>query len=117
MPPCPFRNQQSSTPPPCPGPVPARRDASVPSIQHSEFRDSRLSYNGHTWALREIAAALRTIDEPEFRRRYPAIDPRAYDGRHDKNDFGYTRHWLQNVRRLYDLAAHERRHVLFTADQ
>jgi len=67
--------------------------------------------------VHDIAAALSTIDDPEFRRRYLAIDPRDYDGPHGEAGFGYTWHWLQNVRRLYDFAARERRHVLFTADQ
>jgi hypothetical protein len=32
-------------------------------------------------------------------------------------DFAYTWEWFQDVRRLYQRAAAEGRHVLFTADQ
>jgi hypothetical protein len=67
--------------------------------------------------VRDVAAALPEVTESEFRRRYFAIDPDAYGCPVEELDFGYTWEWFQNVRRLYDLAASEGRHVLFTASQ
>jgi len=67
--------------------------------------------------VRDIAAALPTVTEGEFRRRYFSIHPESYDSPLDEEDFGYTWEWFQNVRRLYLKAADEGRHVLFTADQ
>jgi hypothetical protein len=64
-----------------------------------------------------IAAALATLDEASFRQRYDRIDADDYGVDLDDEDFGYTWHWLQEVRRLYATAAAQGRHVLFTADQ
>src|SRR5262249_275822 len=67
--------------------------------------------------VRDGAAALPGITEAEFRRRYFAIDPDRYGFPLTEEDFGYTWHWFQQVRRLYLKAASENRYVLFTADQ
>lgn len=67
--------------------------------------------------VRDIAAALRAIDEAEFRRRYFAINAADYGSPVDEQDFAYTWEWFQNVPRLYEKAADMKRHVLFTADQ
>jgi len=67
--------------------------------------------------VRDIAAALPTITEEDFRRRYFAIDAANYGFPLSDEDFGYTWHWFQRVRELYIRAAQEGRFVLFTADQ
>ena len=65
----------------------------------------------------EIAAALASLTEEEFKHRYDQIDKDSYDGELDDEDFEYTWHWFQSVRQLYSRAAAEQRYVLFTADQ
>jgi Domain of unknown function (DUF1877) len=67
--------------------------------------------------VRDIAAALGSIDEQEFRRRYFEIDATDYGFDLTEEDFGYTWEWFQNVRDLYKKAAAEGRYVLFSADQ
>lgn len=67
--------------------------------------------------VKDVAAALANLDEAEFRRRYDGIDQNRYDGEMGDEDFDYTWHWFQGVRKLYQRAAAEGRYVLFTADQ
>lgn len=67
--------------------------------------------------VRDIAAALASIDEAQFRDRYFAIESSDYGFELSEEDFGYTWEWFQEVRDLYQRAADERRYVLFTADQ
>jgi hypothetical protein len=67
--------------------------------------------------VRDIARALATIDEAEFRRRYFQIDAKSYGVPLSDEDFGYTWDWFQGVRDLYERAAKDGRFVLFTADQ
>jgi hypothetical protein len=67
--------------------------------------------------VRDIASALATIDEAEFRRRYFQIDAKSYGFPLSDEDFGYTWDWFQGVRDLYERAAKDGRFVLFTADQ
>jgi hypothetical protein len=67
--------------------------------------------------VRDIAAALPTITEEDFRRRYFAIKPKSYGMPLSDEDFRYTWDWFQGVRDLYAKAAKEGRYVLFTADQ
>jgi hypothetical protein len=67
--------------------------------------------------VRDIAAALSSITEAEFRRRYFAIDVESYGFPLSEEDFGYTWSWFEGVRDLYVRAAAEGRFVLFTADQ
>jgi hypothetical protein len=67
--------------------------------------------------VRDIAAALLTITEADFRRRYFAIDAKSYGCPLTEEDLRYTWDWFQGVRELYARAAKEGRFVLFTADQ
>jgi hypothetical protein len=67
--------------------------------------------------VRDIAAALPSITEEDFRRRYFAIDAKSYGVPLSDEDFRYTWDWFQGVRDLYSRAAQEGRCVLFTADQ
>ena len=67
--------------------------------------------------VRDVAAALASITEEQFRRRYDSIDPEQYGSDLTGEDFQYTWEWFQEVRTLYRTAATENRHVLFTADQ
>ena len=67
--------------------------------------------------VKDVAAVLAGLDEVEFRRRYARIDIASYDGQVGDEDFGYTWDRFQDERRLYQRAAAEDRHVLFTADQ
>jgi hypothetical protein len=67
--------------------------------------------------VRDIANALQSITEAQFRARYDAIDRKSYGFDLTDEDFEYTWRWLQNVRELYVRAAKEGRYVLFTADQ
>jgi hypothetical protein len=64
-----------------------------------------------------ISAALAALDERSFRTCYDRIDADDYGVVPGDEDFAYTWHWLQDVRRLYATAAAAGRHVLFTADQ
>jgi hypothetical protein len=67
--------------------------------------------------VQDIADALASIDEAQFRSRYFGIDPSNYGFELSEEDFGYTWEWFQEVRSLYRRAADEGRYVLFTADQ
>jgi len=67
--------------------------------------------------VRQIAAALASLDKAEFRRRYDALDPDQYEGEIGDEDFEYTWDWFQGVRQLYKVAAVEDRSVLFSVDQ
>ena len=64
-----------------------------------------------------VAAALATLTEAEFKRRYEQIDTVSYDSELTEEDFQYTWEWFQDVRKIYQRAAAEQRYVLFTADQ
>jgi len=85
----------------------------------------KLLYTGDDYILslktpaqvKDVAAVLAGLDEVEFRRRYARIDIASYDGQVGDEDFGYTWDRFQDERRLYQRAAAEDRHVLFTADQ
>lgn len=65
----------------------------------------------------DIAGAISGMTEDLFRARYEAIDPAQYGLELSDEDFQYTWGWFQEVRALYQTAAAEGRHVLFTADQ
>ena len=110
---------------------------------HRTLSDGKLSWDGGTYPLnhavlggellytdsdyimslkspdqvREVAVALASIDESQFRSRYFAIDATDYGFDLSEEDFGYTWEWFQNVRELFSRAASEQRYVLFTADQ
>lgn len=67
--------------------------------------------------VRDVAAALTTLTEDDFRTRYFAINAESYGCPLDEQDFGYTWEWFQEVRQFWIRAADEGRFVLFTADQ
>jgi len=67
--------------------------------------------------VKDVAVALAQVSEATFRERYFRIDPAQYGVDLSDEDFGYTWEWFQNVRGLYERAAADGRHVLFTADQ
>jgi hypothetical protein len=67
--------------------------------------------------VRDVSAALASITEEEFRRRYFGIDAESYGFPLSEDDFRYTWEWFQGVRAFYARAAKEGRYVLFTADQ
>lgn len=67
--------------------------------------------------VRDIASALALLTESSFRERYNAIDSEDYGFDLTDEDFEYTWGWFEDVRALYQRAADEKRHVLFTADQ
>ena len=66
--------------------------------------------------VQDIAAALPSVTESDFRKRYFAID-KSYGSPLSEEDFGYTWENFQSVRELFLRAASENRYVLFTADQ
>src|SRR5262249_29548503 len=67
--------------------------------------------------VRDIAAALPSITEAEFRKRYLSIDADSYGFPLTDEDFCYTWEWFQGVRELFRRASANGRSVLFTADQ
>jgi hypothetical protein len=67
--------------------------------------------------VKDIASALAMLSFDEFRERYFSIPANDYDVDLSEEDFDYTWHWFDGVRKLYARAASESRHVLFTADQ
>jgi hypothetical protein len=67
--------------------------------------------------VKDVAAAIANITEAQFKERYNSIDPDEYGFDLTDKDFQYTWKWFQKVRILYQTAASENRHVLFTADQ
>jgi len=67
--------------------------------------------------VRDVAAALPSITEEEFRRRYFLIDAQSYAQPLSDEDFAYTWEWFKGVRDFWLRAAEEGRFVLFTADQ
>lgn len=67
--------------------------------------------------VRDIASALTQLTEETFRKRYDSIDPEDYGFPLTDEDFQYTWGWFEDVRTLFQRAAAENRHVLFTADQ
>jgi Domain of unknown function (DUF1877) len=67
--------------------------------------------------VKDVAAAVTPISEDQFRQRYFAINAKDYDAELGEQDFEYTWQWFQDVRALFQRAAAENLHVLFTADQ
>lgn len=67
--------------------------------------------------VKDVAAALAPIGEPELRKRYDAIDPDDYDGEHGDEDFKVTWTKFLAVRDFYRRAADAGRSVVFTVDQ
>lgn len=66
--------------------------------------------------VKEVAAAIRTIDRDELRRRYDAIDTKSY-GDLSNDDFEYVWSWFPQLRDFYQKAAAANRAMLFTVDQ
>lgn len=66
---------------------------------------------------RDVALAIAGLTREQFRERYDAINPEDYGVDLTDEDFQYTWEWFQEVRTLYQTAASEGRHVLFTVDQ
>jgi hypothetical protein len=67
--------------------------------------------------VKDVAAAIAPMTEDQFKQRYLAINAKNYDGEIGDEDFEYTWQWFQGVRALFQRAAAENLHVLFTADQ
>ncbi len=67
--------------------------------------------------VRDIAKALKMLTQETFRRGFDLIGADDYGGERDNEAFGSIWYWFTNVRSLYQRAAEEGRHVLFTADQ
>ena len=65
----------------------------------------------------EVAAALASLTEDGFRKRYDAIDPDEYDGEYGETDFKYTWEHFLSVRALFKKAAEAGRAVVFTVEQ
>ena len=67
--------------------------------------------------VKEVAVAIRGIDESSMRRSYFAIDPNDYLFPPDEEDFGYTWANFQDLRTFFEKAALHGRAVIFTVDQ
>jgi|SRR5690348_10522417 len=74
--------------------------------------------------VKQVAAALDAIDQPEFRRRYFAlkkkflwIDLTKYDGPIGVQDFEYSWSNFEDMRRMFSKAAAAHRAMVFSVDQ
>lgn len=67
--------------------------------------------------MKDVAAALDSINQQGFRERYFLLDAEDYESPLTEEDLAYTWEWFQSVRDLYRTASGVGRHVLFTADQ
>ena len=67
--------------------------------------------------VRDVAAALGAVTEPDFRARYMALDPDEYDGEIGQEDYEYTWSWFSRLREFWLRVADRDVHVLFTVDQ
>jgi hypothetical protein len=67
--------------------------------------------------VRDVATALPSVTEAEFRRRYFGINPDSYGFPLGEEDFGYTWSWRQGVRDFWLRAATEGHYVLVTTNQ
>jgi hypothetical protein len=65
----------------------------------------------------DVASALAKILKEEFRKKYDAMDAKAYGCPKNAEDFEYTWKWLTGVGAFYQRAAAAGRYVLFSADQ
>lgn len=65
----------------------------------------------------DIAAAIESIGQADFRTRYFAIDAEDYDGEIGDEDYNYTWEYFQGVKEFYVKAANAGRAVIFTVDQ
>lgn len=67
--------------------------------------------------VKEVAAAIRDLDEGWMRQKYFQIDPKSYGFPTTEEDFQYTWEWFQGVQALFQKAASKNRAVLFSVDQ
>lgn len=67
--------------------------------------------------VKDVAAAIKDIDEAAMRRSYFAIDPGEYDTDPSEDDFGYTWENFVDLRVFFEKAARHDRAVVFTVDQ
>jgi hypothetical protein len=67
--------------------------------------------------VKEVAAALATMEKSWFDERYRTIVPRDYAPEYGDEDRDYTWTWFERARELYRRAAERDRSVLFTVDQ
>jgi Domain of unknown function (DUF1877) len=67
--------------------------------------------------VQDIATALPSMLEPEFRERYFAIDAESYGLPLSEEDFLYTWEYFQAVREFFLRISGQNHYVLFTADQ
>ena len=67
--------------------------------------------------VRQVASAIRDIDETWMRQRYFAIPADDYGCPLSEEDFGYTWSWFEGVQALYQKAAAAGRAVMFTVSQ
>jgi len=66
--------------------------------------------------VRQVAQALKGINETWFRERYEALPNADYEGPHGADDFEYTWSNFQDARELFTKAAQAGRAVIFTVD-
>jgi hypothetical protein len=66
---------------------------------------------------KEVAGAIKGLDESWMRRKYFQIDPGDYEFPTTEEDFEYTWTWFQGVQAFYQKAAAHNRPVIFTVDQ
>jgi hypothetical protein len=67
--------------------------------------------------VEEIAKAIESVAYDSFKADYYKIDKADYGFEPDEDDLEYTWTWFQASKEFWELAARERRYVLFTVDQ
>jgi hypothetical protein len=67
--------------------------------------------------VKEVALAIRGINEAAMRRSYLAIDSDDYNSTLSEEDFGYTWDNFRDLREFFEKAARHERAVVFTVDQ
>lgn len=67
--------------------------------------------------VREVAEAIKGLDQDWMRRKYSQIDCRDYEVGLSEDDFEYTWEWFQGVQAFYQKAAAGNRPVIFIVDQ
>lgn len=65
--------------------------------------------------VRDVAEALRGVEQTWLRNRFDRIADPSYDGTHDNGDFHYTWENFADVQAFYGRAADAGRAVIFTA--
>jgi hypothetical protein len=66
--------------------------------------------------VKEVAAAIKPIDQDWLRRKYDAIDQDSFGALSD-SDFDYTWSWFPHLRDFFQKVAAADRAILFTVDQ